>query len=241
MIDLGYWRVTPDEETPVALDDDAQLFFPDYDMDADIAAEALGIGESRPIKMLKLFKFRPTDALLRIFPIEPKILCRIAVKWSEPNDMFEPPEDREFLEVYRDEDLGQWSKNFLDLARRTCTPPKTMGQIVLPGQLAQAKVRCEEIATWLRRAAASEGEEFMPEWMGEAMSAFHALLSLAEIVEDEEGVRFPLREEDAAKTLKDVFWLMYESETYRWGEDQADRCNEDRILTMAKMLVAAYR
>jgi hypothetical protein len=68
MIDLGYWRVTPDEEIPVALDDDAHLFFPDYDMDVDIAAEALGIGESRPIKMLKLFKFRPPTRCSASFP-----------------------------------------------------------------------------------------------------------------------------------------------------------------------------
>jgi len=242
MIDLGYWVYGSDERIRVALDDDAQLFFPGYDIEADIAAEALGLDASRPMLMLKMFKYRPTDALLRIFPIEPKVLCEIAVKWNEENPLFDPPEDEDILEVYRDENIEQWSKNFLGLARRTYTPPKTMGQIVTAEKLASAKQECEKLAVWLRDAGnAVDDDEFMPEWMGEAMSAFHALLCLAEIAEDEVCDRYPLRDEDAASALKNVFWLLYESETFRWDEARADAGIAKRILTMSKVLVAEYR
>jgi hypothetical protein len=237
MIDLGYW-----EGIRIALDDEAWMFFPGYDIEIDLALEALGDKASRPILMLELFKHRPTDALLRIFPINPKVLCKIAVKWSESNALFEPPKDDQFFKVYKDENLDQWSKHFLDLARRTCAPQSTMGQVVMPGKLALAKHECEKLAVWLRRSANSpDDDEFMPEWMCEAMSAFHALLGLAEIAEDENCERFILCEEDAARTIKDVFWIMYESETLRYSENVADAKMDERILSMAKILVAANR
>lgn len=240
MIDLGYW-IVGDESIPVAIDNDGQIFFPGYDVEVDLAAEALGLEPSLPMRMIELFEHRPTDALLRIFPIEPKTLCKIAVKWNESNELFTPPEHPIELETYKEENIEQWSKNFLDLAKRTCTPPKTMGQVVLPGKVPLAKSKCEKLAIWLGRMSNStEDDEFMPEWMGISMSVFYHLLSLAEIAEDEQCERFPLCEEDAARTLKNIFWNMYEAVNFRYGRDVAEEDALDRIVTMAKTLVETY-
>jgi len=78
-----YLPCEPETPVRVTLEDDGSLFFHDYDLDTDLAAEELGFGDSVCLLAARYWESSPTEFICRSGSIPVFHAGRVACYWAE--------------------------------------------------------------------------------------------------------------------------------------------------------------